>query len=662
MTPLRVLTPWPRSAPWKPTRRPGPSTGPWSPNWASARSPRTAATSPTRRPRSPRRPSTSSPGRCCPPHSAVLLGLPQVTAIALDPGDLVLTGDLLTGTCRPVLGADGHVLLRADDSWCTVQHPITPLTPLDFSRPLGRLVLDKAPVTRHDLDSTAVEHLAATLFAAEAAGVARWCLDTAVAYAKIREQFDRPIGSFQAVKHLCAEMLCRAEQAAALAWDAATRTRVAVRRPPPRPSRSTPRSTTPRTASRSWAASASRGSTTRTCTCAARSRTASCWAAAPAGAAGSPDSRWPVRDAGSVWRPRTRKPAPRRGSSRTSIAELSTAEQRERLADSGYLAPHWPRPYGLAASPRAQLVIDEELAKAGVRRPDLVIGAWAVPTILTHGTDEQQKRFVPPTLRGELRWCQLFSEPGAGSDLAALRTKAAARRRGMAAVRPEGVDLRGRRGGLGHLPRPHRPDRAETRRHHVLPGGHALAGHHAAAAAGDHRRGTLQRGVPRRRVRAGRLRGRRGERRLAAGPHDARQRAGRARRAAPRSAKASNACWRSPRPASSTTVPANALGSWWHKGFRCPLWTCGRRCGSWTVAGRGRSRACASSSVSGSGRTSPRRPSTCSGRPARPSTTPRPRRCTSCSSPAASASPVAPRRCCCNLVGERILGLPREKS
>jgi alkylation response protein AidB-like acyl-CoA dehydrogenase len=59
-----------------------------------------------------------------------------------------------------------------------------------------------------------------------------------------------------------------------------------------------------------------------------------------------------------------------------------------------------------------------------VDRPDLGIGAWAAPTILAHGDDAQRERFVGPTLRGEISWCQLFSEPGAGSDLAALRTKA----------------------------------------------------------------------------------------------------------------------------------------------------------------------------------------------------------------------------------------------
>ena len=71
-----------------------------------------------------------------------------------------------------------------------------------------------------------------------------------------------------------------------------------------------------------------------------------------------------------------------------------------------------------------QIVIDQELARAGVERPDLVIAGWAVPTILAHGSDGQRDRFVRPSLLGELVWCQLFSEPGSGSDLASLRTRA----------------------------------------------------------------------------------------------------------------------------------------------------------------------------------------------------------------------------------------------
>jgi alkylation response protein AidB-like acyl-CoA dehydrogenase len=106
------------------------------------------------------------------------------------------------------------------------------------------------------------------------------------------------------------------------------------------------------------------------------------------------------------------------------IAELPKEKRRVALAEAGLLAPHWPAPYGRDASPAEQLLIDQEMSAAGVERPDLVIGWWAVPTILEHGAPEQIERFVPATLRGEIFWCQLFSEPGAGSDLASLRTKA----------------------------------------------------------------------------------------------------------------------------------------------------------------------------------------------------------------------------------------------
>ena len=106
------------------------------------------------------------------------------------------------------------------------------------------------------------------------------------------------------------------------------------------------------------------------------------------------------------------------------VAALPAEKRQVALAETGLLAPHWPRPYGREAAPAEQLLIDQELAAAEVVRPDLVIGWWAVPTILEHGSPQQVERFVPATLRGEMIWCQLFSEPGAGSDLAALRTKA----------------------------------------------------------------------------------------------------------------------------------------------------------------------------------------------------------------------------------------------
>ena len=97
------------------------------------------------------------------------------------------------------------------------------------------------------------------------------------------------------------------------------------------------------------------------------------------------------------------------------------------LAESGYVAPHWPRPWGLGADAIDQLVIDDELRRAGVRRPSNQIGiGWAGPTLIHAGTDSQKERYLLPLLAGEEIWCQLFSEPGAGSDLAGLTTRAVA--------------------------------------------------------------------------------------------------------------------------------------------------------------------------------------------------------------------------------------------
>ena len=115
---------------------------------------------------------------------------------------------------------------------------------------------------------------------------------------------------------------------------------------------------------------------------------------------------------------------PRRIAVRAWLAEHPSPTGRA-LAEAGYVVPHWPAPWGLDADPIHQLVIDDELARGGVHRPMNPIGiGWAGPTILHAGSAEQKARYLMPLLAGEELWCQLFSEPGAGSDLASLGTSA----------------------------------------------------------------------------------------------------------------------------------------------------------------------------------------------------------------------------------------------
>ena len=115
---------------------------------------------------------------------------------------------------------------------------------------------------------------------------------------------------------------------------------------------------------------------------------------------------------------------PRRQAIRRWLDEHPSPTGRD-LAEAGYVAPHWPEPWGLDADPIHQLIIDDELRRAGVARPSNPIGiGWAGPTIIHAGSDEQKERYLGRILSGEDIWCQLFSEPNAGSDLAALSTRA----------------------------------------------------------------------------------------------------------------------------------------------------------------------------------------------------------------------------------------------
>ena len=372
-----------------------------------------------------------------------------VTAESQPDGSVRLTGHcgavLCGGTTTHLLvGATAGIAAAGDSAWYLLPAgqpgvTITARPPADFSRSLADIELKGAAAARGErlagISTHHVRDTAAALFAVEAAAVADWCVQTAAEYAAIRQQFGRPIGGFQAIKHLCASMACRAEAAAVLAWDAA-------------------RAIDEDRAELSLAAAAAAAF----CLDAAVDVAKDCiQVLGGIGFTWEHDAHLYLRRAialrqligGSpAWRERTAVLAATgarrkltltgeadedgelaivRAAARTAairIRQLPVSARRAALAESGYAAPAWPPPYGLAATPAGCLVVDEELASAGLVRPDLVIGGWAMAAILGHGSTAQRDRFARPTLHSEITWCQLFSEPEAGSDLASLRTRA----------------------------------------------------------------------------------------------------------------------------------------------------------------------------------------------------------------------------------------------
>ncbi len=369
-------------------------------------------------------------------------------AVALDDHD-VLVGEETTdglrvhGTITPVLGAHLADLVvvpvRVDDdlAWCVVdarEATIDEQSSVDPTRRVATVTVNDAIITPEhrlgDLGAGRVHDLASVLAAAELVGVAQWCVDTAAEHARTRVQFGRSIGQFQGVKHKCADMVCRVELARAAAWDAA-------------------RALDDRHAG-SLAAAAAIGLALD----AAFANAKDCiqvlggigftWEhdahlylkrAMVMRSLLGPSSDARVRACRLALDGTRRRMTIDLGSDVEAVREgvrafinevehLQPEEQRNRLADAGYVVPAWPKPWGRDADAVEQLVIDEEFRAARVQRPGIMIGSWALPPVILHGTREQQERWIPPTLRGEITWCQLFSEPGAGSDLAGLSTRA----------------------------------------------------------------------------------------------------------------------------------------------------------------------------------------------------------------------------------------------
>lgn len=115
---------------------------------------------------------------------------------------------------------------------------------------------------------------------------------------------------------------------------------------------------------------------------------------------------------------------PTRVELRAWIAENPSPTPQE-LQTAGLVVPHWPEPWGRNADPIDQIIIDEELSAAAIARPSNAIGiGWAAPTILVAGSEEMKAEFLPKIFTAEHVYCQLFSEPDSGSDLANLSTRA----------------------------------------------------------------------------------------------------------------------------------------------------------------------------------------------------------------------------------------------
>ncbi|MEB3372146.1 acyl-CoA dehydrogenase [Saccharopolyspora mangrovi] len=355
--------------------------------------------------------------------------------VAFD-AEVEVSGGTASGSAAAVLGGGLAQLLvlpaGADVVVVEVGDGVTVEVPanLDPSRRSARVALQAAPATVLTGGRRALVDLARVVLSAEAAGVARECTELAAAYAGEREQFGRVIGTFQAVKHHCANMAVATELATSAAWDAARAARTGGDQ-------------------LTFAAAAAAALAAPAADLCANLNTqvhggiAITWehdahllvrrATALLALLSADDAATDLTDLTrrGVTRARTVELPPEAEDLRrdvraiaAEIAALPEQRQKERLIETGYAVPHWPEPHGRAAGAVEQLVVEQEFAEAGVERPAYGITGWVILTLIQHGTEQQVSRWVGPALRQEVIWCQLFSEPAAGSDAAGIRTRA----------------------------------------------------------------------------------------------------------------------------------------------------------------------------------------------------------------------------------------------
>ena len=374
-----------------------------------------------------------------------------VAAYALDSG-LTATrqGDILVirGEVRAVpAAAQASILvlpvaIDSGEEWVVLrseQVEIEPVQSVDPLRPIAHVRANAVEVgddvVLENLSMTIAHALMTTLLSAEAVGVARWATDTASGYAKIREQFGRPIGQFQAIKHKCAEMIADTERATAAVWDAA------------RALDESREGTSDHVEFAAAVAATLAPAAAQRCTqdciqvhggigftwehdANVYYRRALMLAACFGRASDYPQrvvhaaTTTGLRAVDIDLDPETDKLRAEIRAEVDALKEMDRESRTVAIAEAGWVLPYLPKPWGRAANPVEQIIIAQEFAAGRVKRPQVGIAAWLIPSIVAFGTEEQQQRFLPPTFRSEMIWCQLFSEPGAGSDLAGLSTKA----------------------------------------------------------------------------------------------------------------------------------------------------------------------------------------------------------------------------------------------